>query len=171
MEMLVVVAVIGVLVTIAAPGMTATMNSIRLSSASDVFVSGLNLARTEAVSHAVPVVLCKSADATSCSATGGWEQGWIIFRDTNNNGQREETEGIVAREAALPAGLKLTGNQNVARYVSFTPRGSARLVGGGFQAGTLTLCKQSLEGGEARQIVLNVVGRLRVHKTPVASCV
>lgn len=169
-EALIVVAVTGVLVSVAVPAMTATRDSLRLSSATDMFVSGLYLARSEAISRTGSVVLCKSANGTSCSATGGWEQGWIIFRDANNNGQREDTEAIVAREAALAGGLKLTGNLTVAKYVSFTPTGAARLVGGGFQAGTLTLCKQSLEGGEARQIVLNVAGRLRVQKTSIASC-
>jgi type IV fimbrial biogenesis protein FimT len=169
-ETLVVVVIAGVLVSIAVPAMTATLDSIRLSSASDTFVSGLYLARSEAISRTGAVVLCKSANGASCSVTGGWEQGWIIFRDANNNGQREESEGIVARESALPAGLKLTGNLSVAKYVSFTPTGSARLVGGGFQAGTLTLCRHSVDGGEARQIVLNVAGRLRVQKTAVTTC-
>jgi type IV fimbrial biogenesis protein FimT len=70
----------------------------------------------------------------------------------------------------LSSSMRLTGNQNVARYVSFTPTGSTRLIGGGFQAGTLTACRLSPFGGEARQIVLNAVGRPRVQKSAVSSC-
>ena len=42
--------------------------------------------------------------------------------------------------------------------------GATKLVGGGFQAGTLTLCRQSGRAGEGRQIILNAVGRPRVQK-------
>ena len=67
--------------------------------------------------------------------------------------------------------MRLSGNQNVSRYVSFTPTGATRLIGGGFQAGTLTVCRESAEAGEARQIILNAVGRPRVQRSTVASAV
>jgi type IV fimbrial biogenesis protein FimT len=169
-EMLVVIAVAGVLTTLAVPAMTATLDSIRLSAAFDTFLSGMYLARSEAISRTGPVVLCKSANGVSCSPTGGWEQGWIIFGDTNNNGQRDDAERLVTQQPGLSPGLKLTGNLTVAKYVSFGPTGAAKLVGGGFQAGTLTLCRQSPGSGEARQVVLNVAGRLRVQKTAAHSC-
>lgn len=169
MEMLVVVAIAGVLLTIAVPAMTATRDSVKLGVASDAFLSGMYLARAEAISRTSTVVLCKSGNGSSCTLTGGWEQGWIVFRDDNSNGQRDDTEAIVA-QGVLPEGFKLTGNASVTKYVAFTPTGSAKLVGGGFQAGTLTLCKHSVSGGQARQIVLNVAGRVRVHKTTVTSC-
>ena len=61
------------------------------------------------------------------------------------------------RAQALLGTLRLTGNLNVAQYVSYAPTGATKLVGGGFQAGTLTLCNHSL-GGEARQIILSPAG-------------
>lgn len=170
MELMVVTAIAAVLSCIAVPSMSAIIDSVKLSSATNVFVSGLLLARGEAIKRNSRVVLCKSANGLVCATTGGWEQGWIVFHDVNNNGQRESTETIVKREYALSASLRLTGNMNVARYVSFSPTGGTKLLGGGFQAGTLTICKQSLDGGEARQIVLNAVGRPRVHKGQVTSC-
>jgi type IV fimbrial biogenesis protein FimT len=169
-EVLVVMLVMGILVSIVAPAMTATMGSAKLNAASDTFLTAMHLARSEAISRTDSVVMCKSANGLSCSLTGSWEQGWIIFRDANHNGQREATEALVTQQSALSAGLKLTGNLTVAKYVSFSPTGSAKLIGGGFQAGTLTLCKQSPGGGEARQFVLNVAGRVRVHKVAVVSC-
>ncbi len=169
MEVLVVVAVTGILLTIAVPAMTATRDSIKLEVVSDAFLSGMYLARAEAISRTSTVVLCKSSNGESCNLTGGWEQGWIVFRDDNSNGQRDDSEVIVAHEGAL-AGFKLTGNATLTKYVSFTPTGAAKLVSGGFQAGTLTLCKYSSSAGQARQIVLNVAGRVRVHKTELQRC-
>jgi type IV fimbrial biogenesis protein FimT len=169
-ELLIAVAVMGVLATVAAPSMNAMIDSVKLTSASNGFLSHLLLARSEAIKRNSRVVLCKSADGIACSSTGGWEQGWIVFHDANNDGNRDATEVIVQRELPLAASLRLTGNLSVARYVSFTSSGATKLVGGGFQAGTLTVCRHSADGGEARQIILNAVGRPRVYRAAVASC-
>jgi type IV fimbrial biogenesis protein FimT len=169
-EMLGVLAISATLVTLAAPSMTAMFDSVRISAASNDLLAGLYLARSEAIKRNSRVALCKSADGVSCASAGGWEQGWIIFHDANNNGLREPSETIIRREMPLSSTVRLTGNLNVAHYVSFTPTGATKLAGGGFQAGTLTVCRQSLFGGEARQIVLNAVGRPRVQKAVVDSC-
>lgn len=169
-EMLAVLVIVSLLLGAGAPSLMAWLDSIKLTAASNDFLSHLYLARGEAIKRQSRVVLCKSTDGVLCADTGGWEQGWIIFHDANNNGRREINEKLVQHEQALSSSLKLTGNQNVAKYVSFTPSGGTRLVGGGFQAGTLTVCKHSAEKGEARQIILNAVGRPRVQKATVTSC-
>jgi type IV fimbrial biogenesis protein FimT len=169
-EMLGVLAITATLVSLAAPSMTAMLESVQVGSASNSFLSGLYLARSEAIKRNSPVVLCKSADGVSCAAAGGWEQGWIIFHDSNNNGVRESSETLIRREMPLASSLRLTGNQNVARYVSYAPTGATRLAGGGFQAGTVTVCRQSAFGVEGLQIVLNAAGRPRVQKARFSSC-
>ena len=169
-EMMVVVAIAAIVATAAAPSLSAALDSVKLSAASNELLSGMYLARGESIKRNSRVVLCKSADGENCTATGGWEQGWIIFQDTNNNALREGSELLLHREMPLSAGMRLTGNQNVARYISFAPTGATKMVGGGFQAGTLTICKHSFQSGEARQIILNAVGRPRVQKTEVGSC-
>lgn len=169
-EMLVVLSVVGVLLTVAIPSFSQVAHSVKLSSATNVFLSNLHLARGEAIKRNSRVALCKSADGVSCVSAGGWEQGWIVFHDANNDGLRADTETIIRREMPLPASVRLSGNQNVARYVSFAPTGATLLLGGGFQAGTLTVCRNSADAGEARQIILNAVGRPRVQKLMLASC-
>jgi type IV fimbrial biogenesis protein FimT len=170
LELLVVVTAMLVLLLVAAPSMSAVVNSIRLTSASNNFLSHMYLARSEAIKRNARVALCKSADGATCASSGGWEQGWVVVHDTNNNGLLDAGEPVIARQQALPAALRLTGNQNVAKYVSFEPSGATRTVGGAFQAGTLTLCRQSVASNEARQIILNAVGRPRVQRLEIASC-
>ena len=161
--------VLSVLLAGAVPAMNSIGQSIRLSSFASAFVSHLFLARSEAIKRNSPVVLCKSADGTSCNIDGGWEQGGIVFHDVNNSGLREPDELLIRRLEALPPGYRLVGNQNVARYISFSSSGSTRLTSGAFQAGTVTLCRLSLGREEARQIIINA-GRPRIHKTTVADC-
>lgn len=169
-EAAVVVAVLAILATVAMPSMGRMVDSTRLATLSNDFLSSMYLARSEAIKRNRPVAMCKSSDGIECAASGGWEQGWIVFHDPNNNGTADAGEAIVQRTHALPAGFTLSGNQSVARYISFTPTGRTRLVSGAFQAGTLTLCKLLAPEAGARQIVINNVGRARVEKLPAGSC-
>ena len=169
-ELLVVVAAMAVLAALAMPSMARIIDSTRLTSFSNDFLSAIYLARSEAIKRNRPVAMCKSATGQECTLSGGWEQGWIVFHDTNNNGTADAGEAIVHYTQALPQGFRLSGNMNVARYISFTPAGRTRLVSGAFQAGTLTLCKDQGTGSGARQIVINDVGRARVLKLSASAC-
>ena len=169
-ELMIVVAVATVLLGFGIPSMTALMNSNKLTAASNALLSSMRLARSEAFKRNGRVVLCKSRDGAACIMAGGWEQGWIVFHDADGNGERDEGEVIIERGNPLPDSLRLTGNSTVAKHVSFVATGATRLAAGGFQAGTVTVCNVSATGGEARQIVLNAVGRPRVQRVAVASC-
>lgn len=170
-ELLVVLVIVAVLAMVGVPSMAGIMDSIKLSSASNVFLSSLHLARSEAIKRNGRVVLCKSADGVSCASSGGWEQGWFVFHDANNNSTIDSDEAVIARTQPLLGNLRLTGNSSVARYVSFVSTGATKLVSGAFQAGTLTLCRLSASGGEARQIILNAAGRPRIQRVAVDTCV
>lgn len=169
-ELLATVAVLAVLAAVGAPSMGRLIDSTRLTFYANDFLSAMYLARSEAIKRNGRASLCKSSTGFSCSADGGWEQGWIVFRDQNSNGSVDPGEVVVHRTLALPAGFRLVGNQNLANYISFASSGRTRLVSGAFQAGTLTLCKQSPSPGEARQIVINNAGRARVNREPGHQC-
>lgn len=169
-ELLVVLVIAAVLAAVGMPSWRALSEKLQLTGVSDAFVASLHLARSEAIKRQDRVALCKSADGVFCAPAGGWDQGWIIFHDRNNNGRREEAEQILRRQQALPAALRLSGNLSVAQYVSFVPTGATKLVGGGFQAGTLTVCWESGRTAEARQIILNAVGRPRVRAFTAGAC-
>ena len=169
-EMLVAVAIAAILTSIAAPSVAQLAASLQLTAASNTLVSSLHLARNEAIKRNGRVVLCKTTDGIHCAATGGWEQGWIIFHDSNNNSLHEDAEPIIQHQQALSASLRMTGNATVGSYISFVATGGTRLVGGGFQAGTLTLCRASTSAADARQVILNAAGRPRTQKAAIPSC-
>lgn len=170
-ELLVVIAIVGILLVATMPMLGTIVDSMRLTAQTNVYLSALQLTRSEAIKRNSRVTLCKSADGSVCAEGGGWHQGWIIFHDANNNGARDSGETVIHQVQALPARLRLVGNLNVAKYVSFSPTGEAKLVSGAFQAGTLTLCHESALSVEARQIVINSVGRTRVQRVVVTTCI
>ena len=169
-ELISAVGVMAILAALAMPSIARIVDSTRLTAISNDFLSSVYLARSEAVKRNRPVGLCKSATGVSCTSTGGWEQGWIVFHDPNNNGSADAGEAVVHHTQALPQGFKLSGNLNVAKYISFTPFGRTRMVSGAFQAGTLTLCKANGTEIGAREIVINHVGRARVNKRSISAC-
>lgn len=170
METLAVLCVAGVLAAVAMPAARSFGQSAKLSASSGDFLTHLHLARSEAIKRRTAVVMCKSSDGQACGTNGGWEQGWIVFQDRNGNGARDPGEALLQHVQRLPAGFRLRGNLNVARYVSFVPSGATRTAGGAFQAGTITACFQSPAPTEARQIVINAVGRPRVQKVVLPDC-
>ena len=163
-ELLAALTIASILMAGALPAMNSVGSVMKLSSFSNDFLSQLHLARGEAIKRNSHVVICKSGDGSSCSTSGDWEQGSIVFHDANDNGLRELDELLIQRGEALPDDYRFAGNQNVRHYISFDPRGMTH------QAGTLTLCNRSTEPATARQVVISMVGRPRIQKTSVAFC-
>lgn len=163
-------AVLAILLTIAIPGFGAMIYSSRLSSTTNDMVAALYLVRSEAIKRNGRAVLCKSANGLICSASGGWDQGWVAFHDANNNAALDGGETLIRMQAALPQGLRLTGNSPISRYVSYTPGGATKLLSGAFQAGTFTLCQESATSVEGRQIIISSTGRPRTKKVSLSAC-
>lgn len=170
LELLVVLTVGAILLSIAVPSMTGMLNTQRSTSLANSFLSSLNLARIEAIKRNARAVLCKSADGLSCAGSGGWEQGWILFHDANNNAALDHGEQVIEQQGAVSQGLRLTGNTPVADYVSYSASGSAKLISGAFQAGTFTLCLVPVSGADVRQIVLSSTGRARFRRGSASDC-
>lgn len=162
-ELIVTLAIAAIVLTVGIPSFRELLRENRLATQANEFLAALALTRSEALKRGVRVTLCKSADGASCTADGGYEQGWVVFVDPNNNATVDTGEVILRVYEALPGGLTLTGNTNVRSYVSYTPSGMSQLLGGGFQAGTLTLCAAP----KARSITINSTGRARIA---VATC-
>ena len=83
-ELMVTVAVIGILAVIAVPGMTALINNSRLNAQAEELVSSLQLARAEAVRRNARVTVCPSTDGSTCASSTSWS-GWVIRGHDNVN--------------------------------------------------------------------------------------
>ncbi len=169
-ELLTTIALMAVLLTVAIPAFDTLLTTNRFATSANLYLTSLHLARSEAIKRNARVALCKSADSASCTANGRWDQGWIVFHDVNNNAHVDGGETLIRAYEALPADLALGGNAPVANYVSYAAIGATRLTSGAFQAGTLTICRISAGGGEARQIVISGTGRPRVQQVNVGAC-
>jgi prepilin-type N-terminal cleavage/methylation domain-containing protein len=97
-----------------------------------------------------------------CATGGRWEDGWIVFADHNDDGDRDDDETIIAVEPPSRPGITIRGNKPVSQYVSYTSYGHTRMANGALQMGTLTVCRP---GSKAVDVVLANGGRVRVDRT------
>lgn len=90
----------------------------------------VNLAKNHAVIYRQDIVMCASENLTSCQ-TNQWNQGVLIFFDSNQNKIRDENEEIIsATSFAIKYGeLKWKGNAANPNHLTFKgntglPRGA-----------------------------------------------
>lgn len=160
-ELLTTLGVLALLSGIGVPAAQQFVGNQQLVSASNMLAANLALARSESIKRRQPVLVD--------NADGDWASGWRVFVDLNDNGQLDEGEPLLRQEPSLPKGVIAKGNTPVRRYVRYTPLGNAKLLGGGFQAGTLTLCHASGEQA-VRRLVLSASGRLRRARDEPNNC-
>jgi type IV fimbrial biogenesis protein FimT len=160
-ELLVAIAVFAALLAIAIPSYNAMTLGSKLRAHANELVAGASLARSEAIKRNSVVRMCVSSDGASCGA-GGWEQGWLVFHDSNNNGALNAGETVLLRQKAASSGFRIIGT---VASVSF------QRTGVGATAATLTVCRATPSvGGQERVVNITATGRASVTKTNAASC-
>lgn len=161
-ELMVTVAILAILATVAAPSFNEAILSNKLASYANNFVASATLARSEAIKRNAMVRMCRSADGVSCATSGGWQQGWIVFHDTNGDGSVDTGETVIQYQQAISSGYQLTGDAYSLAFQS---------VGAGSTPASLVLCRSSPVGSQERIITLSATGRtsVRTERTGVCS--
>jgi len=155
-ELLVAVAITGIVMAAAAPSFLSMVRQERLSAEINLLLADIHLARMAAILRRQDVVLCRSADGRQCTPSSGmradWSIGWIVYVNADQDKTRDADEPLLrAREGPRP-GLRLHFNQWW--RVAYHPDGSAK-------NGTFTLC-DARGAAHARALTLYYTGRPRV---------
>ncbi len=170
LEVLVVMALLGVMVSLAAPGVSALHQQHRLQAQAESLWSSLVLARSEALSRQQRVTVCARAQgqAGACDPSGLWQQGWLVFADANDNAHFDAGEALIQLREAVPDPLRLSVSSTAKAYFSYSAEGRSATPQGAFMAGTWRFCVPGLETGW--QVVSNALGRPRLEKIGVTAC-
>ena len=110
-EAMVTVAVGAILVAVAAPQLSSVMKSNSMATTVNRFVHSLNIARSEAM-KSDRASICVSTNQTSCTG-GTWNQGWIVFTDTNGNCTVDADETVVQAADGLKNIFKVGNVQGI----------------------------------------------------------
>lgn len=167
-ELVVTVALAAIVLTVGVPAFGTFIKNNRLITSTNALVGALNLARSEAIKRNVRVSVCKSSDGAACTGTGNWEQGWLVFVDSDNDATYDNgTETLLRVQDNIKGNVTMAGNANVSTYVSYVSSGRSQLIDGAFQAGTIKICDDRT-GNVGRQIVISNTGRM--HLDSQISC-
>ncbi len=163
LEMMLVLAILALLTTLAAPSWRTFMASQHHSIAVNELMTALRFTRSEAVKSGLRVTACTRVGAAQECNGNNWSDGWLIFIDSNNNGSREIDEKIIRQHEALNLLVSATGNRRVRKYISYTPLGVTRgangkRINGSLQLGTLSVCTRGFSRGD--RLVINRAGRV-----------
>lgn len=164
MELLVTIAVVGVLLAIAVPSFQSLFNRNRVATVVNDFLSGLYYARTEGIRKALPATICMSNNQTSCTGNSGWANGWIVWTDINSNGTLDAGE-LVRAHGPINAGNAVIGG---GAQTSFTFTAQGALVTGG-NADTIKVCTPS-DLTLSRQITVQTSGQIGSQPSSSAAC-
>lgn len=172
-ELMVTVAVLAIVLTVAVPSFANLVNGNRLNAQANLLLAAIEYAKTEAVKANATITFCHSADGTSCSAApaGGWN-GWLI-------GTAAAPSGIVAGSVLRAGTLEspqlvilasdtLTDSDDEIRV---TPQGLLRTANRLPMVATLRVCHPTSSiNPNSRNLRIRSGGQLSVISEQNAGC-
>jgi type IV fimbrial biogenesis protein FimT len=184
-EVMVVITVMAIMASLAAPSFMGLLASNAVSSAGNAFIADARFARGEAQRRGKSITMCRSnapqVAAPTCSsgdgaAVGGWMEGWIVFLDNDGDGDFDAADNdIVLRVQDQMSNLgdfyavnaaPLTTPVNNRNRITFDATGRAV----GQQGRWIVHAAGTLQGDTnyARTLCMNSVGRVRLLKGEAA---
>ncbi len=156
-ELVTVIAIVGILAAIAVPNFGAMIRSGELKGTYNSFAGVLATARTEAVTKRSAITVCPSSDGATCltGTNADWSAGYIAFTDFDRDGTVDATDNeLVLRFEEVPDGITISSAAYPSN-ITMAPRG--RLG----SAGTFVFCKGGhLESAKALNLWVTGLGRL-----------
>ena len=172
MEMLVVVAIGGILAAVAAPSLLTVIESNRRAVISNQLMEDLALARRQAIALSTPVALCGSGgtNPNTCIAKAGssadWSNGWYTYIGKSAGlTPASEAAGLVLRSPqALPSGWKVDAYlSDPGTYVYVDALSNTN------KYGHFTIYRSGSTSRTAACVTVNSAGRARLSTASVAS--
>ena len=172
-ELMVVVAIIAILLTIAVPSFVQTIAQNSINSSTGTLAADLNFARSEAFKRGLTVTVCPTNSTfTACENSGEWQSGWIIFLDRNDNQARSpvaaNAETLLRVQQPLSANLQIKGTGgSTVKSASFDRSGSSSTVGLQVNATNIGTASEIATG---RAICISLTGRVRSTAPGTSTC-
>ncbi len=175
-ELMVTMSIAAILLTVAVPSFQTTIANNRLATQTNNLVTGVNIARSEAVKRVTSVILCSStnpnATAPTCIGAGNtWSSGWIIF--VNGTGDTDASQFAAATDTLIKVGQAASGNITIRATTNLN---RFTYLAAGINSGATADFAICDDRGEniGRQIRISPTGRPRLitgsSTTPLNSC-
>ncbi len=157
-ELLVVLAVTGVLLALGLPNFGAMIARQRLRTAANDLFAAIELTRSQAIARGRRVMM-----APLDPAGRDWLQGWAVFVDRNGDGRPDQDDEWISTRGAVAPGMTILSSFAPASgpfYIAYngSGRSCSAINSQASRPGTLSLWS----GANARHITINMLGRARI---------
>lgn len=149
-------AIITIMATVAIPSFMTMSRDNQLAVKHNDFLGTLSLARNEALTRGTRVTICKFGIGPDCNGQE-WEDGWIVFIDTDSDGMVDGNETVIRLYPPMTRNNTLRGINTAANQIVFNAQGMLPATG------TLTFC-DSRGQNHARGLILSRSGQARVAR-------
>ena len=166
-ELLVTIAIAGVLLAIAVPSMTQFLDSTAIRSACSELTDSIGLARAEGIRRSAPINQLVYF-GRSCSGT--YNDGWMVFLDADGDKCYGTGDTLITRSNPPSRGVTvasvLTNSSSTSvGYIGFNGAGLTRESGSNnFVSGSFTC---SIAGSSAPQITVTISALGRVRQSAI----
>lgn len=175
-EVMVVVAILAILGSLAAPSFKATIIQSSVSSAVNTFMADARYARSEAVRRGDNVIMCRSdapeAASPVCNTNSGpggngWVSGWIIFEDRDGSANRNTGDQILRVQGPIRNLDSIVEGGGSSTKLVFTALGRMNLSSAtSLQFGS----NASMTNAQQRVVCVSQSGRARIVGDGTTSC-
>ncbi|KUM04367.1 GspH/FimT family pseudopilin [Chromobacterium subtsugae] len=121
LEMMVTLAVMVILLTVAMPAWQTLMQNQRLISTRDNLLSAMSQARASAVNDDSVVTICPYSAASSTACGSSWSAGWVISEQQSGSAVLLKSQPLVSGSPTIGTLAAGTASGTIAS-VSFNPR-------------------------------------------------
>ncbi len=167
-ELLVTIAILGILLAIGLPSFQDSIRSNRMATASNEMIAALSLARTEAVRTTRGGGVCGSnAAGTGCVSSTTWNEGMLVWADANATQGYDAGDTLVRRVAGgndVSVNVPANGTSDTRYQVLFNRMGMVAGTAG--PARVITLSPTTCPSGRdlKRTLTMTSVGQVRLDK-------
>ncbi|WP_240475938.1 GspH/FimT family pseudopilin [Xanthomonas arboricola] len=153
LQLVIVMAIIGIMAAIGLPSFNALIEWQRAQARVHLLTAHLAMARSLAVTHRLPVSICPSSDGANCRSGRDWSRGWILFKDPLRTGQPADTDSVLQVEQyAASDNISITGT---------TGRSLVRFLPNGRNSGTNITISLCTRAQRLADVIVNNSGRTR----------
>lgn len=167
--MLVVLAIVAILATFAAPSFGQLFARRAVIAAASTLASDYRYARSEAIKLSGYVTVCRSTDGTSCATTAGsWHTGWLVFADNDGNGTLDSGTDEILRVQQELLGISSLANPTLSSTLikaTFRPNGLGIAIND-----SLVVTPSTSSTGLTRLLCISSQGRMALRDEGTNSC-
>ena len=154
-ELMVTIAILGVLMVVAAPGIGELIKNNRIATQTNDVFSMLAYARAEAMRRGARVAVCPSTDGASCAGSN-WSTGLIAFADADQDGVVDDAQNVLRVIPALSGGNTIAASGFTSNFVHFRGSGIAT------PSGSIKICDD--RPAQGRIIAVSPTGSIKLTK-------